>query len=162
VYPTRIAYREPPAAPGLGCSTGYCLVRVARELSDETAPLRQLAILMIALLTGRILRPARRLTVAGEHVTATGDLTADLGIGDQQHGRGRQPLPAAVRRLQVLPGIPDRPHVHRQPGRTGGSGHGLGLSIVHSIAEAHGAQTEAAPGPDGGLTVTVTGFSGRD
>jgi two-component system sensor histidine kinase MprB len=45
------------------------------------------AVLVMALLTGRILRPARRLTVAVEHVTATGDLTADLGIRERR-GRG--------------------------------------------------------------------------
>ncbi|ONK12927.1 HAMP domain-containing sensor histidine kinase [Streptomyces sp. MP131-18] len=39
--------------------------------------------------------------------------------------------------------------------RTGTTGHGLGLSIVRSIARAHGAELSAAPGPDGGLTVAV-------
>ncbi|MDT0268163.1 HAMP domain-containing sensor histidine kinase [Streptomyces sp. DSM 44915] len=39
--------------------------------------------------------------------------------------------------------------------RVGGTGHGLGLSIVRSIARAHGAALRAAPGPDGGLAVTV-------
>jgi two-component system, OmpR family, sensor histidine kinase MprB len=107
MYTTRIAYSEPPAAPGLGLgwTTQYSLVRVARKLSDQTAPLHRLAMLMItlacggalaamlvmALLTGRILRPARRLTVAVEHVTATGDLTADLDLGGG-HRRGRDEL----------------------------------------------------------------------
>ncbi|MFJ4683124.1 sensor histidine kinase [Streptomyces sp. NPDC088789] len=40
--------------------------------------------------------------------------------------------------------------------RVGATGHGLGLSIVRSIATAHGAAVRARPGPDGGLTVTVT------
>ena len=40
--------------------------------------------------------------------------------------------------------------------RTGATGHGLGLSIVASIAQAHAALVTAHPGPDGGLTVSVT------
>ena len=40
--------------------------------------------------------------------------------------------------------------------RTGATGHGLGLSIVRSIARAHGADPHAEPGPDGGLRVTVS------
>jgi hypothetical protein len=43
--------------------------------------------LVMALLTGRILHPARRLTAAVEHVTATGDLTADLGVDGRRGGR---------------------------------------------------------------------------
>jgi signal transduction histidine kinase len=34
-------------------------------------------------------------------------------------------------------------------------GTGLGLSIVRSVARAHGGEADAAPGPDGGLTVRV-------
>ena len=43
------------------------------------------------------------------------------------------------------------------PARTGtGSGqHGLGLSIVRAIAEAHHAEIDARPRPGGGLTITV-------
>jgi len=35
-------------------------------------------------------------------------------------------------------------------------GHGLGLSIVRAIAIAHHADIIACPGPDGGLSVSVT------
>ncbi|WBB51044.1 HAMP domain-containing sensor histidine kinase [Verrucosispora sp. WMMA2044] len=38
----------------------------------------------------------------------------------------------------------------------GTRGFGLGLSIVRAVARAHGGAAEAAPRPDGGLTVTVT------
>lgn len=46
---------------------------------------------------------------------------------------------------------------------TAGEGAGLGLSIVASIARAHGAEltAEANPGPEGGLTVRVR-FPGPD
>ena len=101
IYTTRVGYNGAPAAPGKPQHTEYYLVRVARKLSEEEAPLHRLAVLMItlacsgalvamaamALLTGRILRPARRLTTAVERVTATGDLTTDLGIGRGGHGR---------------------------------------------------------------------------
>jgi two-component system, OmpR family, sensor histidine kinase MprB len=98
MYTTRISSTVPPGEGQSGGTTLYSLVRVARQLSDETAPLHRLALLMIvlagggtllamavmALLTSRILRPARRLTVAVEHVTATGDLAADLGVRDRR------------------------------------------------------------------------------
>jgi signal transduction histidine kinase len=42
-----------------------------------------------------------------------------------------------------------------------GEGAGLGLSIVSSIARAHGADATAAANPDGGLTVHVTGWNRR-
>jgi hypothetical protein len=44
----------------------------------------------------------------------------------------------------------------RGQGRTASSGVGLGLSIVQSVADAHGATVSAVPGAEGGLTVTVT------
>ena len=43
----------------------------------------------------------------------------------------------------------------RLPGRTAGGGAGLGLSIVASVAAAHGGTATAAARPTGGLTVNV-------
>ncbi|MEV8417470.1 ATP-binding protein, partial [Streptomyces niveus] len=44
----------------------------------------------------------------------------------------------------------------RHESRAGGpDGLGLGLSIVEAIATAHGAELTAAPGPEGGLDITV-------
>jgi signal transduction histidine kinase len=42
-----------------------------------------------------------------------------------------------------------------QRSRGPGEGAGLGLSIVDSIARAHGADTHARANPDGGLTIRV-------
>lgn len=45
---------------------------------------------------------------------------------------------------------------HRLDGdRTATTGHGLGLSIAASIADAHHAVLTARPGADGGLTLTL-------
>jgi K+-sensing histidine kinase KdpD len=48
------------------------------------------------------------------------------------------------------------PFQRATPERTANpNGLGLGLSIVAQIAEAHGANLDVRPGPEGGLTVTV-------
>jgi signal transduction histidine kinase len=48
------------------------------------------------------------------------------------------------------------PFQRAAPDRTGNpNGLGLGLSVVAQIAEAHGANLDVRPGPEGGLTVTV-------
>ncbi|QFU90118.1 ATP-binding protein [Amycolatopsis sp. YIM 10] len=50
---------------------------------------------------------------------------------------------------------------HRLHTRTRADGAGLGLSIVASIAEAHGAEVSARPRPGGGLEVSVAFPDGR-
>ncbi|WP_216214440.1 sensor histidine kinase [Amycolatopsis aidingensis] len=49
---------------------------------------------------------------------------------------------------------PFRRHGTERTGATGGVG--LGLSIVRSVAQAHGGEVHAEPGPAGGLQVTVS------
>lgn len=72
--------------------------------------------------------------------------------------RGR-PVLRVVNSGPVIPA--DRVETLLQPfqryeSRPGGpDGLGLGLSIVEAIATAHGAQLTAAPGPEGGLDITV-------
>ncbi|MFG2347905.1 sensor histidine kinase [Streptomyces phaeochromogenes] len=53
--------------------------------------------------------------------------------------------------------VPDLFEPFRRLGqdRIGTTGHGLGLAIVRSIAEAHGTEATAEPGRPGGLAVTV-------
>jgi signal transduction histidine kinase len=60
-----------------------------------------------------------------------------------------QPVPATELHRLI------HPFQRLAPGRSGGTGSGLGLSIVHAIAAAHGARCVLASRPDGGLTVEV-------
>jgi signal transduction histidine kinase len=48
-----------------------------------------------------------------------------------------------------------QPFQRLDPGRTHHNGHGLGLSIVRAIANAHGATISAEPLPAGGISVDV-------
>jgi signal transduction histidine kinase len=60
-----------------------------------------------------------------------------------------QPVPATELHRLI------HPFQRLAPGRGGGTGSGLGLSIVHSIANAHGAGCVLTSRPGGGLTVEV-------
>ncbi len=89
------------------------------------------------------------------HNTATGgriDLTTTTGAGQAVlsiANSGPVIPPEELERLQ-------RPFQRLGSDRTsGGEGHGLGLSIVHAIAEAHGATVSTRAHPDGGLEVEV-------
>lgn len=86
------------------------LVRIARPLSDATATLHRLQLLLIALTlggglgaaaiarlaAGRVLRPVRRLTEIIEHVTATHDLTARIDV------RGRDDISRLARSFTTM------------------------------------------------------------
>ncbi len=90
---------------------------------------------------------------AVRHNVPGGWVRLDTGIA---YGR---PVVRVANSGQVIP--PDRVGALFQPflrmaERTGnGDGHGLGLSIVAAIADAHGAKINAVANPAGGLTVTV-------
>ncbi|WP_327403391.1 HAMP domain-containing histidine kinase [Streptomyces sp. NBC_01288] len=81
------------------------------------------------------------------------------------HPQGYVALHAGADRLTVTntgPLVdPDRvdalfePFRRLAPDRTGTDGHGLGLSIVRSIADAHAATVTAEPRAEGGLTIEV-------
>ncbi|MFD7509970.1 sensor histidine kinase [Streptomyces sp. NPDC059853] len=127
--------------------------------------------------TAELAEPARAagvtVTVDGPPLTVVGDpvllrhLLTNLVGNAIQYNRpgGRVRVAVADRALTVTntgPAIaPDRipelfePFRRLGQDRTGTTGHGLGLSIVRSIAAAHGTRATAEPGPEGGLTVTV-------
>jgi signal transduction histidine kinase len=71
--------------------------------------------------------------------------------------RGRAVLSVSSTGPVIPPGQVDRlfQPFQRLHSRRAGNGHGLGLSIVRSIATAHGASITAKAPPGGGLTVTV-------
>jgi len=87
------------------------------------------------------------------HNVPGGWVTVDTGT------TGGRPMLRVANGGPLIP--PDRVGALFQPflrmaGRTGnGDGHGLGLSIVAAIADAHGADIAATANPTGGLTVTV-------
>ena len=87
--------------------------------------------------------------LAGGHIdvaTATESGQAVLSVANDGPVIG----PEELDRLQ-------QPFQRLGPARTGhGDGHGLGLSIVHAIATAHGATLAILPQPAGGLHVTIS------
>ncbi|MFG2733733.1 ATP-binding protein [Streptomyces carpaticus] len=130
--------------------------------------------------TAELAEPARAagvtVTVDGPPLTVVGDpvllrhLLTNLVDNAIRYNRpgGRVLVAVADRALTVTNSgptiapdrIPDLFEPFRRLGQdrtgtTGATGHGLGLSIVRSIAAAHGTWATAEPGPEGGLTVTV-------
>jgi signal transduction histidine kinase len=99
-------------------------------------------------LAANLLDNALRHNVPGGRVevsTGTRDCRVVLAVANT----GPAIPPAAVDRLF-------EPFQRLGADRVGrGEGSGLGLSIVHAIAEAHGASITACPEPEGGLRIEV-------
>jgi signal transduction histidine kinase len=104
--------------------------------------------LLIQQLAANLIDNAVRHNIPGGDVqvsTRTGDAGACLSVTNSGHV-----IPAAeVERL-----FKPFQRLGPRPARRDG-GHGLGLSIVRSIATAHGAVITAEPRPDGGLAIDV-------
>ena len=90
---------------------------------------------------------------AVRHNVPNGDIEVTTGIRDGRSfirvdNTGPRIPPSELERLT-------HPFQRLAPGRSARPGSGLGLSIVHAIAAAHGAQCLLTARPDGGLTVEV-------
>ncbi|MER6200168.1 ATP-binding protein [Streptomyces sp. NPDC001586] len=151
------------------------LLAVSEQGLEATAPV-DLAALAAAELAAcpqqglTVVRTLAPLTVTGDR-TLLGHLLRNLLINAVRHNRAGGRIAVATSaegELTVsntgpvidpadVPGLlePFRRRAERQ--HTAGEGAGLGLSIVASIARAHGAElaAEANPAPEGGLTVRV-------
>jgi signal transduction histidine kinase len=105
--------------------------------------------LLIQQLAANLIDNAARHNIPGGDIqvsTRTGDTGACLSVTNSGHV-----IPAAeVERL-----FKPFQRLGPRPARRDG-GHGLGLSIVRSIATAHGAVITAEPRPDGGLAIDVS------
>ncbi|WP_406366865.1 sensor histidine kinase [Streptomyces sp. NBC_01546] len=126
------------------------LGRMERGLTVERT-LAPLAVTGDRTLLGHLVR--NLLTNAVRHNRAGGRLTLATSIEGELTVSNTGPVigPADVPRLLE----PFRRSAERQ--HTAGEGAGLGLSIVASIARAHGAEltARANPAPDGGLTIRL-------
>ncbi|MFD7028250.1 ATP-binding protein [Streptomyces sp. NPDC059917] len=144
---------EPSAAewsPGAGADGARAGTRGATGLLVE----RELAPLLVKgdrLLLGHLVR--NLLANAVRHNRPGGRITLRTSAGGVLTVSNTGPVipPEDVARLME----PFRRRAERR--HTAGEGAGLGLSIVASIARAHGAELAAAanPAPDGGLTISV-------
>ncbi|MFG3525480.1 sensor histidine kinase [Streptomyces sp. NPDC047917] len=129
----RVVAEETARHPGVEAATGLCTVRGNR--------------LLLAQLVANLLANAVTYNVPGG--------TVDVSLATV---RGAALL--KVRNTGPVVDAADIPGLF-EPFRRGegrdrmGRGSGLGLSIVRSIAVAHGGTVTAVPGPEGGLAVTV-------
>ncbi|MET9863894.1 HAMP domain-containing sensor histidine kinase [Streptomyces smyrnaeus] len=102
---------------------------------------------LVERLAANLVDNARRYTPGDGwiHVaTGTGGGRGWLHIANSGEPIPRSRIPALLQPFQRL------------APRGADEGHGLGLSIVAAVAQAHGADLTTLPGPDGGLAVTVT------
>ncbi|MFD7526341.1 sensor histidine kinase [Streptomyces sp. NPDC059849] len=129
----RVVAEETARHPGVEAATGLCTVRGNR--------------LLLAQLVANLLANAVTYNVPGG--------TVDVSLATVRGGallkvRNTGPVVDAA----DIPGLFEP--FRRGEGRDRmGRGSGLGLSIVRSIAVAHGGTVTAVPGPEGGLAVTV-------
>ncbi|NUO98502.1 MAG: HAMP domain-containing histidine kinase [Nonomuraea sp.] len=103
---------------------------------------------LITSMVGNLIDNALHHNVPGGHVTVTTGLTngrARLSVANTGPVIRPQDLRRLFQPFQRLGA--QRTHT--------ADGHGLGLVIVQTVAEAHGAHLTARPRPEGGLTVTV-------
>ena len=147
-------------------------------LARSNGTLEQREPVDLAEVIDRVLGDAPRLDHTLEQARTTGDprllerLAANLVDNAVRHNvpggwvritTGTDDGCAVLHVVNSGPAIPaDRVETLFQPfqryePRTGhADGHGLGLSIVAAIADAHRAEVVASPGPEGGLDITVT------
>ncbi|MER5363960.1 HAMP domain-containing sensor histidine kinase [Streptomyces sp. NPDC002722] len=129
----RVVAEETARHPGVEAATGLCTVRGNR--------------LLLAQLVANLLANAVTYNVPGGTVDVS--LVAVRGAA-LLRVRNTGPVVDAA----DIPGLFEP--FRRGEGRDRmGRGSGLGLSIVRSIAVAHGGTVTAVPGPEGGLAVTV-------
>jgi signal transduction histidine kinase len=122
---------------------------VLHEHADN-APTSGDALLLERLVHNLVENGIRHNTGPGGHVTITsrtqGDGTVELEVTNTGPVVPQDEIPALFEPFRRL-------HTNHPPTAKGA---GLGLSIVRSVAHAHGGQATAHPGHDGGLIVTVT------
>jgi two-component system OmpR family sensor kinase len=143
---------------------------------DEGRPLEQkpvdlAAVVREAVDAARVVEPDRRIELAAEPTTVTGDEASlhqvldNLLANARTHTPAGTPVSVELRRIDGRaelsvadhgPGLTDERFYRTDTSRARASGGaGLGLSIVTAVAEAHGGTAEARPTPGGGATFVI-------